>query len=96
MLYFLAEALGFVLTVWIIVWAAEWLVIIYESRLIAISGAAFVCMVLSVIMDFTLACSEEGYDRSLQAIIERSITGGLIAAIVAYFVVRKAPPGKDK
>jgi fructose-specific phosphotransferase system IIC component len=86
----LTGALAFIVNVAILIWVARWLSAIHRSRLIAILGTFFVGVVLSVVADFTVAFSVDGYDRSIQAIIERGIMSGLLAMIVGYLVVRRA------
>jgi len=89
LIYFLTSALAFIVNVAILIWAARWLATVYQNRLIAILGAVFVGLVLSVLSDFTVAYSVDGYDRSIQAVIERGVMSGLLATIVGYLAVRK-------
>jgi hypothetical protein len=94
LLYFLTSALGFLLNIAIVIWAARWLATSYQSRLVALVGAGFVGIALSVVADFTLVYSVDGYDRSMQAVIERGIMGGLLAMIVGYLAIRRRAKGK--
>jgi hypothetical protein len=89
LIYFFTGALAFIVNVAILIWAARWLAAIYQSRLIAIAGTVFVGVMLSVLADFTVAYSVDGYDRSIQAVIERGIMSGLLAIIVGYLAVRQ-------
>jgi fructose-specific phosphotransferase system IIC component len=91
----LTGALAFIINVAILIWVARWLAAILRSRLIAILGTCFVGVVLSVVADFTIAYSVDGYDRSIQAIIERGTMSGLLAMIVGYLVVRRAPKNSN-
>ena len=93
MIYFLTGALAFIVDIAILIWAARWLAAVYQSRIIAILGTAIVGVVLSVLADFTVTYSVDGYDRSIQAVIERRIMSGLLAMIVGYLAIRQ--PAKN-
>jgi hypothetical protein len=89
LIYFLTTALAFIVNVAILVWAARRLAAVYQNRLIAILGTVFVGVALSVLSDFTVAYSVDGYDRSIQAVIERGAMSGLLAIIVGYVAIRQ-------
>jgi hypothetical protein len=89
LIYFLTAALAFIVNIAILIWTTRWLAVIYQSRFIAILETVFVGIALSVLADFTVAYSVDGYDRSVHAVIERGIMSGFLATIVGYLAIRQ-------
>jgi hypothetical protein len=55
------------------------------SRTKAILGGVLAGIAVSVFSDFTFSFATANYDRSLEAIIGRAISSGIISVMVSFF-----------
>jgi hypothetical protein len=85
---FFTQAIAFVITVAIVIATARWLEGAYNSRVIAVLGAAIVGIVLSITSDFTITFSIDQYDRSLHSVAERAGMAGVLALIIGFLALR--------
>jgi hypothetical protein len=88
LIYYLTSASAFVVSLAILIWAARWLMVVFNRRSIAILGVGVVGVALSIIQDFTITFGIEHYDRTFQAVVERAAVGGVIAMVIGYFSIR--------
>lgn len=90
MIFFLTGSRAFIVNIAILIWAARWLAAVYHSRLIALLGTILFGVALSALADFTVAYGVDGYDRSIQAVLERAAISGALAMIVGYLAIRQS------
>jgi hypothetical protein len=89
----LTQLLAFIVTIVMVVATTRRLAI--HNKPIAILGAAVAGALLSIISDFTVAYGVDGYDRTVKAVVERAVIGGVLAMIVGYFSLRSSPKNLD-
>jgi hypothetical protein len=81
---------GFVLSVTVTTLTARRVKANGGRRVRAVAAGVLASTVLSVISDFTLAYSEQVYDRSLEAVMSRALVAAFIGLAIAFFATSKS------
>jgi hypothetical protein len=82
--------IGFLLSITLTTFVARRVKANGGRRIRAVAAGALSSTVLSVVSDFTLAYSEQVYDRSLEAVVSRAIVAALIGLVIAFFPTSKS------
>jgi heme/copper-type cytochrome/quinol oxidase subunit 4 len=85
----ISALIGFVLSITITTMIAR-RVNASSGRARALVAGLLASAAISIVSDFTLAYFAQEYDRSLEAVISRSLVAALVGLVIAFFVTLKS------